>query len=59
MPFQTTNYYNLPLSQVAYEDMPKIKNTKGQDIIDVAYYFKNQQKFIQDTFSNTVERIIK
>lgn len=58
-PYKELNCYELPQSDILYEDMPTQLNSKEQAIIDVEGYFKNEQEFIRTTLDNACQRILK
>lgn len=51
-------HYTFPSTNLTYSDIPTIKNKNGEDIIDVALFYKDFKDYLYKIADSAIKRLL-
>ena len=56
--YETLKYYELPTSNLAYSDIPTIKNALNENIINITAFYTSFKDYVYDIANSAILRIL-
>jgi hypothetical protein len=57
--YKSFKYFEFPSVRYTYADIPTIKNKDNEDIIDIAFFYRDFKEFIWKITDNAIKRIME
>lgn len=58
-PYKSFKYFKFPSTHLIYSDIPTLKNKHGEDVIDLASFYKDFKEYLLIISNNAIDRLFK